>query len=163
MKKLFLIRHAKSSWIDDTLPDRERPLNSRGKENAPLMAQRASKKWSRPELVLCSPAKRAIQTSEFFKEEWWKEADNKICSELYEGSPSIILDLLSSVADEIHSVVAVFHNPNITILTNLLAQQRISNVPTCGLVTLQFPEIQWRNLEVGSCSLEDYDYPKKNS
>ena len=78
MKKLFLIRHAKSSWIDDTLPDRERPLNSRGRENAPLMAQRASKKWSRPELVLCSPAKRAIQTSEFFKEEWWKEADNKI-------------------------------------------------------------------------------------
>ena len=163
MKKLFLIRHAKSSWIDDALPDLERPLNSRGRENAPLMAQIASKKWNRPELVLCSPAKRAIQTSEFFKEEWWKEANNKICSELYEGSPSIILDLLSSVADEIHSVVAVFHNPNITILTNLLAQQNISNVPTCGVVTLEFPEIQWRKLEVGSCSLEDYDYPKKNS
>ncbi len=163
MKKLFLIRHAKSSWNDDTLPDRERPLNSRGRENAPLMAQRASKKWSQPELVLCSPAKRAIQTSEFFKEEWWKEADNKIYSELYEGSPSIILDLLSSVADEIHSVVAVFHNPSITILTNLLTQQRISNIPTCGVVTLGFPEAQWRKLEVGSCSMEDYDYPKKNS
>ena len=163
MKKLFLIRHAKSSWIDDTLPDRERPLNSRGRENAPLMAQIASKKWNRPELVLCSPAKRAIQTSEFFKEEWWKEANNKICSELYEGSPSIILDLLSSVADEIHSVVAVFHNPNITILTNLLALQKISNIPTCGVVTLEFPELQWGKLEVGSCFLEDYDYPKKNS
>ena len=163
MKKLFLIRHAKSSWIDDSLSDLERPLNSRGRENAPLMAQNASKKWNRPELVLCSPAKRAIQTSEFFKEEWWKEANNKICSELYEGSPSIILDLLSSVADEIHSVVAVFHNPNITILTNLLAQQSISNVPTCGVVTLELPLLLWRKLEVGSCSLVDYDYPKKNS
>ena len=163
MKKLFLIRHAKSSWIDDALPDLERPLNSRGRENAPLMAQIASKKWNRPELVLCSPAKRAIQTSEFFKEEWWKETEKKICSELYEGSPSIILDLLSNVADEIHSLVAIFHNPNITILANLLAQQKISNVPTCGVVTLEFPEVQWRKLEVGSCLLEDYDYPKKNS
>ena len=163
MKKLFLIRHAKSSWIDDTLTDLERPLNSRGRENAPLMAKRSSKKWRRPELVLCSPAKRAIQTSEFFKEEWWKEANNKVYPELYEGSPSIILDLLSSVADEIHSVVAVFHNPSITILTNLLAQEGISNIPTCGVVTLGFPEAQWQKLEVGSCLLEDYDYPKKNS
>ena len=123
------------------------------------MAQRASKKWSRPELVLCSPAKRAIQTYEFFKEKWWKEADNKICSELYEGSPSIILDLLSRVAEEIHSVVAVFHNPNITILTNLLAQQRISN-SHCGVVTLQFQEIQWRKLEVGSCLWKITTIPK---
>ena len=89
MKKLFLIRHAKSNWNDHTLSDIERPLNHRGERNAPTMAQRAAYKWSKPDLILCSPALRARQTAEKFSNIGGMTL-NKICNELYEGSASVI-------------------------------------------------------------------------
>ena len=67
MKKLFLIRHAKSSWENPDLSDFERPLNNRGIQNAPVMAKRFIKKWNAPQILLCSPATRAKQTAEYFK------------------------------------------------------------------------------------------------
>ena len=163
MKKLFLIRHAKSNWNDHTLSDIERPLNHRGERNAPTMAQRAACKWSKPDLILCSPALRARQTAEKFSEYWWNDTETKICNELYEGSASVILDLFSGSSDKIKSLVAVFHNPVITNLTNLLASTNLSNIPTCGITYLQLNKPNWGNLEVGSCSLEEFDFPKKDS
>ena len=70
MKKIFLIRHAKSSWNDPDLSDLDRPLNRRGKENAPMMAKRMSLNWSPPEAVFCSPALRTRETAQFMAEHW---------------------------------------------------------------------------------------------
>ena len=67
MKKIFLIRHAKSSWGEHGLKDIERPLNERGRRDAPMMAKFASKKWEPPGLVMISPAQRAVETAHFFK------------------------------------------------------------------------------------------------
>lgn len=163
MKKLFLIRHAKSSWDNPTLSDVDRPLNARGESNAPEMAKRLSEKWEAPELVLCSHARRAVQTAEKLGVIWWPEQELTICKELYEASPSMIIDLLSGVKNETLSVAVVFHNPSITILGNLLASIEIENVPTCGVVALEYENRNWRDLEVGSCRLLDFDYPKKKT
>ena len=163
MKKIFLIRHAKSSWTNSDLTDLERPLNERGLRDAPIMAKILSQKCDKPQLALCSPARRAISTAEIFESIWWKDLKTIVDPILYEGSTSTILDFLASIDDQIDTLVAVFHNPNITNLSNLLANANIRNVPTCGVVslTLKTKVQKWKELQVGTCSLLGFDYPKK--
>ena len=163
MKKLFLIRHAKSSWENPDLSDFERPLNNRGIQNAPVMAKRFIKKWNAPQILLCSPATRAKQTAEYFKYEFKHKTTEQISSELYEGSSSSIIRKISYISPEISNVAVISHNPNVTMLSNLLAQENIANVPTCGIVALRLECDTWKQLEVASCSLLDFDFPKRET
>lgn len=162
MKKIFLLRHAKSSWSDPTLEDLERPLNNRGRMNAPQLAKRAALKWKSPKKILCSPAKRAVQTAECMKIHWWKKQDYELDSLLYEQSAHSILDLLKGNHEEVDSIAFIFHNPTITILSNLLVKEVIHHIPTCGLLTIGLSQSRWNQLEPGCCELLDFDYPKKN-
>lgn len=161
MKKLFLIRHAKSSWNDPDLSDLDRPLNRRGKENAPMMAKRMSLNWSPPEAVFCSPALRTRETAQFMAEHWCKDREVVVDERLYENSASSALDVLSEVSSQTDSVALVFHNPTITYLSNVLASLDIPNVPTCGIVILEMEREQWSEIEPASCRLRDFDYPKR--
>lgn len=161
MKKIFLIRHAKSSWKDTTCKDLDRPLNGRGRKNAPLLAKRAAKKWDSPKKIYCSPAKRAVETAEYMKIHWWK---NEFClaPSLYEQSKGFIFGLLKENQDEIDSVAYIFHNPSITNLSNLLLGNQINHIPTCGMIVLGLTKQSWKDLAPMSCQLLEFDYPKKD-
>ena len=161
MKTLFLIRHAKSSWDQENLNDIDRPLNERGRANAPLMAKRATS-WGTPGLILCSPAKRARETVKHMQPHWFPKKDVKIEPALYEGTASEVLDLIASTDDDFESIALFFHNPTITHLNQLLSGSMTVHFPTCAISCLKFDGNYWNELEVASCSLINFDFPKKN-
>ena len=161
MKTLFLIRHAKSSWNQPNLDDIDRPLNERGHTNAPLMAKRATS-WGTPDLILCSPAKRARETVRHMQPLWFPKKDVKIEPALYEGTASEVLDLVASTDDVFESIALFFHNPTITHLNQLLSGSMTLHFPTCAISCLKFDGNYWNELEVASCSLINFDFPKKN-
>ncbi len=161
MKTLFLIRHAKSSWDNPDLNDEDRPLNARGKRDAPLIAQRMALNWSPPDGIFCSRALRARETANIMKQFWWKDREIVIDEKLYENSASSALNIICQTPGDFDSLALVFHNPTITYLSNVLASLAIPNVPTCGIVTLKSKANDWESVQPGKCDLLDFDFPKK--
>ena len=161
MKTLFLIRHAKSCWDQPNLNDIDRPLNERGRANAPLMAKRATA-WGTPDLILCSTANRAKETVKLMQPHWFPNKEVKIEPTLYEGSASEVLDLVASTDDVFESISLFFHNPTVTHLNQLLSGSMTLHFPTCAISCLKFDGNYWNELEVASCSLINFDFPKKN-
>ena len=161
-KTLFIVRHAKSSWDDTGLDDRERPLNERGKEEAPKMGKHLAGYAVRPELITSSPAVRALKTAEkIAKELGFKKSDVLVNEGLYTFDGGSLTDVIKGFDDKYRSVMLIGHNPAITALVNELSNTRIDNVPTCGVVLLEFGSGSWKDIENGSGKLLDFDYPKK--
>ena len=161
MKKILLTRHAKSSWKDMSLSDRERPLNKRGKRDAPEMGQRLVQRGIQLDLIISSPAKRAIKTAtKLAKEVGYTK---KIMREenLYDASEWHILEVIRSLDSKFDKVMLVAHNPGLTDLVNQISGRRLDNVPTCGIVELDYNIETWE--EVGESKPEAFlfDYPKK--
>jgi phosphohistidine phosphatase len=168
MKRLYLLRHAKSSWDDPTLADQDRPLAPRGRRAAKLMAEHLRRKGIAPELVLCSPSRRTRQTLERIAPRLGKEVDVQIEPELYAASAAAHLELLHEVPDEIESVMLIGHNPGIQDLALSLASggsetTRVSSkFPTAALATLEL-NANWRELAPGSAEIVSFVKPKELS
>ena len=164
MKRLTLLRHAKSSWRDPDLADFDRPLNKRGKRDAPRMGRRLAERGFVPDLLLVSPARRARLTVEAMIEHLATDNDRLIFDErIYMASASELVELLRDVAEDRLNVLLVGHNPGITDLANYLVGGRIENVPTCGVFSVELQVATWEELERSSARLLFYDYPKKNA
>jgi phosphohistidine phosphatase len=162
LKRLTLVRHAKSSWKDPELTDFDRPLSKRGKRDAPLMGERLAGRDSRPELILSSPAKRARKTAKLMARKLELAADRLILeAEIYEAEPEALLKVIRGLDDRWAHVLLIGHNPGLTELGNLLADCGIENIPTCGALCLDFAAESWRSLGPQSGTLVFYDYPKK--
>lgn len=162
MKTLLLCRHAKSSWKDLSLTDRERPLNKRGKRDAPDMGNRVRERGVKPDAIVASPAKRTQRTAKHLARALeYPVGEIQTVEYLYGGGPSSILHVLRSLDDALQTVMLVGHNPETTMVANLLGDLSIDNVPTCGIVALEFSFDQWRKVQAGSGTLAWYDYPKK--
>jgi phosphohistidine phosphatase len=161
MKTLLLIRHAKSSWDNSTLKDFDRPLNDRGKKNAPEMASRLIKRKIDIDLFVSSPAKRAKTTATLFGKEYKKNDQDIILEkELYHADPDIFYNVISKLNDK-HKSVAVFsHNPGITEFANLLTETRIDNIPTCGIFAISIEIDKWSEFINGKKNFSFFDYPK---
>ncbi len=160
-KRLTLLRHAKSSWNNASLDDRDRPLNERGQRDAPMMGQRLLQKDSRPSLILTSPAKRARQTVRLIAREIGYPIEFlQTEAELYLASPEILLNVIAEQENTFNDIVLCGHNPGITELTNQLTGMAIDNVPTCGMVYLEAEIKAWAELEGTRCTLAAFDYPK---
>ena len=162
MKKLFIVRHAKSSWDFPELDDFDRPLNKRGKRNAPEMGQRLASRNVLPDLLITSPAKRAAATARRIAEEIHYPTE-KIVKDglLYHGSNINTLKLIQAVANDVHSLMIFGHNPGLTDLTNKLSGSDIYNIPTCGIAEIDFDIATWNELDFGKGELVFFDYPKK--
>jgi phosphohistidine phosphatase len=164
MKRLTLVRHAKSSWKDPELADFDRPLSKRGKQDAPLMGERLAGLNPRPELIISSPAKRARKTAKLIARELELPDDRLILeTEIYEAEPEILLKMVRGLDDRWAHVLLVGHNPGLTELGNLLADCGIANIPTCGVLCLDFDAEAWKSLGPRSGTLIFYDYPKNPS
>lgn len=162
MKHLFLIRHAKSSWKDAGAADIERKLNHRGKKNAPDMGKRLRKRNFIPDLIISSPAKRALSTAKMIAEEvGYDPKDIRIDTKLYEASYEGFLSVIHSIEEDFSNVFIVGHNPSITEVINELGDHRIENAPTCAVTGIAFNATHWNEI-VYRGSTFFYDFPKSN-
>jgi phosphohistidine phosphatase len=162
MKTLYLVRHAKSSWDDISLGDFDRPLNERGKADAPRMGKRLKDKNIHPNVMISSGAKRAHATAKRIAEvlNFPKDAI-KTDRTLYHAEPEQILEVIKAIADMNDSVMVFGHNPGLTDFVNQFGSDvEIDNIPTCGIVALRFQIDSWNKLSPKSGILLFFDYPK---
>ncbi|MGI9237443.1 MAG: SixA phosphatase family protein [Woeseiaceae bacterium] len=164
MKVLTLVRHAKSSWSDATLSDRQRPLNKRGERDAPKMGQRIKDHEIRPSLILSSPATRAWTTAKIvanvigYPREFLQREDN-----LYLASLSDFFDVLVAQDNGFNSIMVVGHNPGMTDFANYLSPGLTNNLPTAGVVSVEIDQDHWKLFERPKTRLLVHDYPKKKA
>ncbi len=163
MRRLTLIRHAKSSWDYAELSDFERPLNARGRRDAPAMAARLAHELERPLRLISSPALRAITTAHAFAEALAVPITSiRIDPRIYEASRGTLLGLLRECDDADTHVLLFGHNPGFSELAQLLASNPFGDMPTCAVATLGFDIQRWADLRHASGTLLRYEYPKKN-
>jgi phosphohistidine phosphatase len=165
MKTLYLIRHAKSSWDDPEQADIERPLNKRGKKDAPNMARRLKEKRVAPDVMITSPATRAFDTCLLFAKILDFDKDKiKTEKRLYHADEDQILKVLQDLKDhdrDDEEVVLLFgHNPGLTEFANMLLDENIDNIPTCGIVKAKLKIKHWKEAYFGCGELEFFDFPK---
>ena len=161
MKTVLLIRHAKSSWGDLNLPDFERPLNDRGKKDAPKMAKRIYNKDIRIDTFISSPAKRAKKTAEIFAERYGlKKSDIVLVPDLYHGSDTVFFDTISNAPGKSDSIAIFSHNPAITEFANRLTETRVDNMPTCSIFAVQADIKNWVEFQHAPKKLYFFDFPK---
>ncbi|MEO6814137.1 MAG: histidine phosphatase family protein [Ginsengibacter sp.] len=161
MKTLFLIRHAKSSWDSSSLSDFERPLNDRGKHDAPMMAKRIKSKKIKIDSFVSSPAKRAKKTAEKFMHEFdVNEKELILIPSLYEASLQNFYSAVENLNDKVDVVALFAHNPGITDFVNSLECSPVYNMPTCAVYALKIKTNNWSHFKVAEKEFLFFDYPK---
>jgi phosphohistidine phosphatase len=161
MKTLLIIRHAKSSWDNINTPDIDRPLNDRGKKDAPAMAKKVLKKGIRVDRLVSSPARRALHTAELFAREFAvKDTDIVILNELYHAQPATFQQVVTRLADEDDTVAIFSHNPGITAFVNTLGSARLDNMPTCAVFAVKSGSATWDEFFAAGTEFLFFDYPK---
>ena len=162
MKTLTLVRHAKSSWKDSGLSDRERPLNKRGERDAPVMGKRAAAAGLRPSQIISSPAVRAWTTAKIFAKalnypiEFLQREDG-----LYLASLDNFLDVVATQDPAFNNLMLFAHNPGLTDFANYFVPGITYNLPTAGFVSVNLDCDDWMLYDRPQAELIVYDYPKK--
>ena len=168
MLTLSLLRHAKSSWSDPSLPDKDRALNSRGMATAPLMGRAMAKHGLDPDLVLCSTARRTRDTLALVLPQLKTEPKVIYEDELYHASSAEMLTLLHGVGAAATQLLMVGHNPEIhSFALDLigsgakhLKDRLAAKLPTAGLVVIRFPIGAWSSVAINSGKLELFLTPR---
>lgn len=162
MKSLCLMRHAKSSWKFEHLSDMERPLNKRGTRDAPLMGKLLHTNGIHPDRIISSSAKRALMTATLVAEELQYPVNTiETYEALYLADTEQLLNVVHGLNSQDESVLIVGHNPGLTLFGNLLTNHSIENVPTGGVLCLDFNTASWHQIAPRSASLRFFEYPKK--
>ena len=162
MKTLFLVRHAKSSWDNPSLSDFDRPLNKRGKHDAPFMGKLLKSKDIIPDFIVSSSAVRAVTTARHFAEAF-EIPKNLIQLEenLYDAEIKDILTVIRGCDDQYNSLMLFGHNPGLTECANYLCQHPIDNIVTAGVYSIGFNVGTWKKVDHGNGTFRFYEYPKK--
>ena len=161
-KTLLIIRHAKSSWDIGTITDFERPLNERGKKDAPEMASRLKKRNIKVDVFVSSPAKRAKKTAELFCTTFHHPADSiQLISKLYHAGEAVFFEVVASLDNSANTVAIFSHNPGITEFANLLTDKtRIDNMPTCSIFAVKVFTNNWADFTKAKKEFLFFDFPK---
>jgi phosphohistidine phosphatase len=162
MKTLYLVRHAKSDWGNAHTGDFQRTLNERGLKAAPYMAALLKHKKVTPELVITSPANRALTTAELFCE-ILGYPKNLIQQrmEIYEGGSSQLLKIVQQIDEYCKTAMLFGHNPTMTDFSNLLAGHHVDSLVTCGVVRIDLEVTSWKDAAPDTGNLIWYEFPKK--
>lgn len=164
MKKLLLVRHAKSSWDYPGLTDFERPLNKRGHRDAPFMGNVLKEKESVPNLIISSPATRAITTARYFAEGMDYPLEKISTDErLYDAGYRDISNVISDVDDVVNCLMIVSHNPGLTETADHLTGKYIDNIVTSAIFCIDFDTDSWSQISKKNANIGFYEYPKKYS
>jgi phosphohistidine phosphatase len=163
-KELFLVRHAKSSWDDSTISDHDRPLNERGYRNAPEMGRKLSDRRVSPDALISSTALRARTTAEIMAGSINYPKDRIVLDRaLYHASATELQEYIGGFDDAHFSVMLFGHNPGMTSLVSHLFGLPIDNLPTCGVVHLQFSAESWAEASRSMPSEATIDFPKNTT
>jgi phosphohistidine phosphatase len=161
MKSLLLVRHAKSDWDDPQLKDFDRPLNERGKKDAPEMAGRLVEKKVKIDLFISSPAKRAKKTAEIFVKEYKEDKkDILFIDELYLADPDVFFNVIEKTKNKYDTIAIFSHNPGITDFANQLARVKVDDMPTCSIFAVHINIKNWSDFREGEKEFWFFDYPK---
>ena len=160
MKKLLLLRHAKSSWDDASLADFDRPLNGRGRRAAPLMGDFMREKQLRPDLVISSPAARARETVALVLEAARLETELRYDERIYEATVGRLLEVISEIGDDKQEVMLVGHNPGFENLLERLTGESL-RVPTAALARVALDADGWTDAGARGGRLEWLVKPKE--
>ncbi len=162
MRTLYLVRHAKSSWEQPGLRDFDRALNERGMHDAPRMAQLLAKQGVKPDLLVSSPAKRALTTAIFFAEAFGLGADDvRREPNIYEAYPEQIQRIISQLPDDARTVMIFGHNPTFTDVANQFTEDFIDNLPTCGVVKVNSSAETWDSFYEANSKVSACYFPKE--
>ncbi|MET0975748.1 MAG: histidine phosphatase family protein [Leifsonia sp.] len=164
MKTLVLVRHAKSDWGDPSLPDHQRPLNVRGRHDAPRMGRRMRERGLAPEVVLSSSAVRALTTAAVIAGELGFDPDDiRVLDLLYGASPATMLDVVGELDDAVGSAMVVAHDPGMSDLaahfTMDSGADAIAQMPTCAVATFTFDVGSWSELDTARPTSTHFDAP----
>ena len=161
MKTLFLVRHAKSSRDDPSLPDRGRPLDDRGKQDAPMMGKRLARRDVKPDLLVSSPALRALTTAQLIAGELGYQRKNIVVDDrLYASSPDDLLAVIRALDKKLDRVMLFGHNPEFTDLAHRLSSE-IIDMPTCAVAEFSFDTKAWSDVGDVMPGKAALDFPKK--
>jgi len=166
MRTLYLLRHAKSSWKDDSLSDFDRPLKGRGRDAAEQMGKvLAEEKLAsgagklKSLLVISSPAVRARETTEIVLRSSGLEVELRFDERIYEAEVRTLLEVIASISDKAKTAMLVGHNPGFeNLLAYLTGDDRL--MPTCALARIELKEKSWSELAEGAGKLESFVTPK---
>ena len=163
MKKLFLIRHAKSDWNNATeIQDIDRPLNSRGVKDSYEMAQRIKCKDIIPDILISSIGIRALHTATIFSRVLEKdEKDIEVLNALYHASEKTITNVIQSIDNDKQIAFVFCHNPGINDFADYYIDNFIENVPTCGILSFNLQSENWEDWSKETVKFEFFDYPKR--
>jgi phosphohistidine phosphatase len=160
MKQLYIIRHAKSSWKNLSLDDFDRPLNKRGKRDAPFMGGVLKKNNILPDIIISSPALRAKKTAKIIAKELGYKSKIVFKNDLYHASTYILKHTLKSIENKHHIAFLFGHNPGL----NMLVEEYIDfydNIPTTGIIKIEFCCNKWEDIEPSNAQFALFDYPKR--
>lgn len=160
MKRLLLLRHAKSSWDDPRLADFERPLNERGLRAAPLVGRFMRERELRPDLILCSPAERARQTAALVSEAAGLSAPLRYDERIYEATAATLSEVVAQAGESADELLLVGHNPGLEELLQLLTGET-RRMSTAALARIQLDLDRWARLRAGAGRLEWHVRPKE--
>lgn len=168
MKTLYLLRHAKSSWDNEGLDDFDRPLAARGTDAAPRMAAHMRAEGWIPDAVLCSAARRAVETLELVAPVLGLDGAARIERELYLADPAVMLERIRALPDTAHAVLVIGHNPGQEELARDLCgdgrkkglKRLRDKYPTGALAVVTVPVERWADVAEGTGYLEAFVRPK---
>ncbi|MCE2495091.1 MAG: histidine phosphatase family protein [Flavobacteriales bacterium] len=161
MKKLFVVRHAKSSWKMAEVADVDRPLKGRGVRDAYNTAEWLAEQGDMPEVLISSPATRALHTALIFAQRMNIPFSDIIIKEsIYGADTKHLRQIVASINNEYSSVMIFGHNPTITHFVNHCIEHHIDHVPTTGVACLKFDVTSWAQIDQNA-DLMFFDYPKK--
>ena len=164
MKTLYLVRHAKSDWSTEHLEDIHRPLNTRGYIDAYKMSAKLKEQNIIPDLIISSPAIRAISTALIFsKTLGYDPAAIMIRKQLYDSSAKAYMECISSTAGDHRQIMVFGHNPIITNFLNSLTTSHTEDMPTCSIAGVKALISNWKDLEGNKNELTFYDFPKNHA
>jgi phosphohistidine phosphatase len=146
MKRLLVLRHAKSSWKDPDLQDHDRPLNKRGRHDAPLMGKLLKDEDLKPDLIVSSPATRAIKTAELVAKECKYKGETVINEALYRAEPKDYLKILEGLSVTYKTVLIVGHSPTIEETIEMITNSSDVIMPTCALAHIRLPIENWADI-----------------
>lgn len=161
MLRLTLVRHATASWDGSQARDFERPLDAGGRREAPVMALRARNLRRAPDLLVSSPAVRAISTARLFAERFGvPEADIVEEPRIYDASLPTLVDVLRSLPADASHVMVFGHNPGLSELSRWLATCPFDDMPTCAVATFDLAVDAWPEVDAGCGRLVRYLHPR---
>ncbi len=161
MKYLTILRHAKSSWKFALLPDKERPLNERGKKAVIALGKYLSGRHIKPDAIICSPALRSVKTARgVAKAIGVSKKDIHVINGIYEADAMSLFSIIKDLDNSLGDVVLVGHEPGLSEVIKLLTGKTIEKFPTCAAYRINFNIEHWSAIKSGTGKCEFYVNPK---